>query len=415
MITDLNELIKLCKDELHDREYHAHHASILTSEWEAVSQWSRKCGIHHFDRNSAFAYCDEVIGSHIITDGMSVSQKKRLRAVRMLLSYQETGDFEFRSTRVEYVFTENTGDRIQKYLRHEEEKGRSESTIRCKESALYRFNKYLVEKGLDFSDLGIDELEEYFSSTCNGSLSLRHNNANHLRQLFHYLYDMGITEKDHAVFVLKDRYRSHCKLPTTYSEEEIARIIDAVDRSSAVGRRDYLVLLLVSEYGWRAGDVTSFRFNQIDWNRNVISFNQHKTDIPVEFPLLASVGNAIIDYLKHGRPESDAPEVIVAHGGGKKGKPLSSPTMHSIVSRYMGEANITHWKEKKHGPHSLRHSLATNMLKNNVSMTVISTVLGHQRTETTKVYLKVDIEGLAACALPIPLVTSSLYEGVMDK
>ena len=94
---------------------------------------------------------------------------------------------------------------------------------------------------------------------------------------------------------------------------------------------------------------------------------------------------------------------------------LSSPTMHSIVSRYMGEANITHWKEKKHGPHSLRHSLATNMLKNNVSMTVISTVLGHQRTETTKVYLKVDIEGLAACALPIPLVTSSLYEGVMDK
>ena len=141
MITDLNELIRLCKDELHDREYHAHHASILTSEWEAVSQWSRKCGIHHFDRNSAFAYCDEVIGSHIITDGMSFSQKKRLRAVRMLLSYQETGDFEFRSPRVEYVFTENTGDRIQKYLRHEEEKGRSESTIRCKKSALYRFNR----------------------------------------------------------------------------------------------------------------------------------------------------------------------------------------------------------------------------------------------------------------------------------
>ena len=159
MITDLNELIRLCKDELHDREYHAHHASILTSEWEAVSQWFQKCGIHLFDRSSAFAYCDEVIGSHIITDGMSFSQKKRLRAVRMLLSYQETGDFEFRSPRVEYVFTENTGDRIQKYLRHEEEKGRSESTIRCKKSALYRFNKYLVEKELDFSDLGIQMMD----------------------------------------------------------------------------------------------------------------------------------------------------------------------------------------------------------------------------------------------------------------
>ena len=409
MITDLTELIQLCKDELHDREYHAHHASVLTSEWNAISGWFAEHEIQEFNRETAFSYCDEMIGSHIITGEMSGKQKKRLRAIRMLLSYQETGDFEFRTPSLEYIFHGDTGEIILRYLQHEKDRGRSEATIRCKWAALCQFNRYLTEAGLGFDNLGVDEIEKYFALTCRECLSLRHNNANHLRQLFHYLYEFGITKKNHALFVLKDQYRNQCKVPTTYSEEEISRIIAAIDRSSPVGKRNYLVLLLAAEYGWRAGDIISFKFNQIDWKKNTISFEQNKTDVPVEFPLLASVGNAIIDYLKYGRPDSEAPEVIVAAKGCTRGLPLTSPTIHSIVSRYMRAANITHWQEKKHGPHSLRHSLATNLLKKNISMPVISTVLGHQRTETTKIYLKVDIDSLGKCALPIPPLSSLLY------
>ena len=211
---------------------------------------------------------------------------------------------------------------------------------------------------------------------------------------------------------MKDQYRDQCKIPTTYTEDEISRVLSAVERSSAIGKRDYLILLLAAEYGWRSGDIVSFRFSQIDWDSNRISFRQDKTDVPVEYPLLSSVGNAIIDYLKHGRPKSDAPEVIVSAGVGKHGTPLKPPTIHSIVCRYMREAGISHWKEKKHGPHSLRHSLASNMLKNNVSMPVIGTVLGHQRTETTKIYLKVDIGKLALCPLPMPALATSHYKEV---
>lgn len=409
MITDLTELIQLCKDELHDREYNADHASVLASEWDAISHWFEDKEIHVFNRETAFSYCDEMIGSHIITDGMSGKQKKRLRAIRMLLSYQETGDFEFRTPRVEYTFPGDTGEIILRYLQHEKNRGRAESTVSCKRSTLCRFNRYLLEEGIGFAGLGVDEIEKYFALSCGESLSLRHNSANHLRQLFHYLYESGITEKDHALFVLKDQYGNRCKVPTTYSEEEISRIIAAVDRSSPVGKRDYLVLLLAAEYGWRAGDIINFKFDQIDWKKNTISFEQSKTDVPVEFPLLASVGNAIIDYLKYGRPDSEAPEVIVAAKGTTRGLPLSAPTIHSIVSRYMRAAHITHWKERRHGPHSLRHSLATNLLKKNVSMPVISTVLGHQRTETTKIYIKVDVDSLSKCALPIPALSSHLY------
>lgn len=76
MITNLKELIRLCKDEVHDREYHAHHANALTSEWDAVSQWFDDNGIHEFNRDNAFEYCDEVIGSHIIVKGMTKKRKR---------------------------------------------------------------------------------------------------------------------------------------------------------------------------------------------------------------------------------------------------------------------------------------------------------------------------------------------------
>lgn len=168
--------------------------------------------------------------------------------------------------------------------------------------------------------------------------------------------------------------------------------------------------MLAAEYGLRSSDIVNFRFDQIDWDRNILSIRQHKTDIPVEYPLLPPIGNAIIDYLKNGRPKTDATEVIVAAESMKKGKKLTEPTIHSIVSKYMHRANIKNWEHKKHGAHSLRHSLAANMLKKNISMPVISTVLGHQNIASTKVYLSVDTNKLKQCPLPIPDLHTDHYK-----
>lgn len=411
MITDLKQLINECKQELYDREYRAHNAAILVNEWDAVAAWFKERGNATFSTELGYQYCDDIIGSHIIVDGLTSKQKKRLRAVRMLISYHKDGDFEFRTPRIERIFEGETGILINRFLHHEREIGRSERTIECREIYLYPFNLHLIGKGMDFNVLSIDLLEEYFKSMGYES-SNRHNSANHLRQLFHFLYENGYTTTDNAIYVLKDQYRMRNKLPTTYTEEEISKTLAAVDRSSAIGKRDYLILLLASEYGWRTGDIVNFKFSQIDWDRNVISFDQEKTDIPVEFPLLSSVGNAIIDYLKYGRPKSNAPEIIVSAEKCKHGSPLKPPTIHSVVSRYLREADIPNWKEKRHGAHSLRHSLASNMLKKNISLPIISTVLGHQRTETTKIYLKIDTDKLSMCPLKMPPLRTVYYKGV---
>src|SRR5699024_973167 len=95
MITDIQQLINACEQELHDREYHAHHADFITNEWKGISQWCQKKNYTEFSQDIGFQYCDEMIGAHIITKGMTHKQKLQLRAARMLVSYQKDGDFEF--------------------------------------------------------------------------------------------------------------------------------------------------------------------------------------------------------------------------------------------------------------------------------------------------------------------------------
>ena len=409
MVTNFKKLVVLCEDKLIDREYASMHYWKIKTEWDRLNQWMEEHQYTDFSESIGFAYCDEVFGDHILTEKISIKDQIRLRAVRMLTSYQKDGDFEFRTPRVERIFSGDIGETIELYLLYTRNVlSLSNKTIKNKEHYLYEFYVFLNERGLSLDDLNVDIVEGFFVSM-GYSLASRHNSGSTLRIFLRYAYDNGLTEKDSSVFVLADNYKKHCKIPTTYEESEISSMIASVERSSAIGKRDYLILLLAAEYGWRTKDIVNFRFNHIDWDKNVIHFNQSKTNIPVEYPLLSSVGNAIIDYLKHGRPKTDAAEIIVAADTAKKGQPLSPPTVHSIVSKYMGKANIKNWKGKKHGAHSLRHSLATNMLKKNVSIPVISTVMGHQSTETTKAYLSIDIEKLRQCPLHMPELHSAHF------
>ncbi|MCM3363963.1 tyrosine-type recombinase/integrase [Niallia sp. Sow4_A1] len=406
---DFKKLVSLCQDELISREYGGMHYLKIKTEWDRLQQWMKEHQHTDFSESIGFAYCDEVFGDHILTKIVNKKDRVRLRAVRMLISYQKDGDFEFRTPRVERIFDGEIGKIIESYLSYASNVLHlSDETIRNKKQYLYEFHMFLNGRSLVLEELNVDIVENFFKSM-DYSPASRHNSGSTLRIFLRHAYDNGLTKKDCSIFVLADNYKKHCKIPTTYEEQEISSVIASVERSSSIGKRDYLILLLAAEYGWRTKDIVSFRFTQIDWDNNVISFNQSKTDIPVEYPLLSSVGNAIIDYLKHGRPKTNAEEIIVAADTVKKGQPLSPPTVHSIVSKYMGKANIKNWKAKKHGAHSLRHSLATNMLKRNVSMPVISTVMGHQNTETTKIYLAVDVKKLKQCPLPMPELHSAHF------
>ncbi len=409
MVKDFETLVALCDEELRHREYLGSYYARILSYWDKLRLWLKEQEITEFSEKVGNRYLEDVYGTYLLPVKSTVKIREGFRAIRMLISYQKTGEFEFRCPSVEYTFYGSIGRLASDYLDYcRLELSNAQKTLDNKRLYLYDFSKYMDDAGLSFCDLSIVVMEDFFRFK-GYTLASRHNGANIIRRFLQRAYDEGKSEKDCSVYVLKDNYREDRKLPTTYEEQEIRDMIASVERASAIGKRDYLVLLLATEYGWRAKDITRFCFSQIDWDKNVIHFDQHKTDVPVEFPLLSSVGNAIIDYLRFGRPKSEANEIIVSHLGSNRGEALSSPTIHSIVTKYLRRAGIRDWSKKKHGPHAMRHSLATNLLKKNVALPIISTVMGHQRTETTNVYISVDYDKLKACALPMPQLRSSLY------
>ena len=116
MITNVKQLITECMLELQDRQYRKDYTEKIISYWNDLSAWMQVQSIQIFNEDVANRYCDTMIGTHLIVPDMALQDKHRLRSVRMLVSYQKHGEFEFRSPRVEYKFEGNVGVLILEFL-----------------------------------------------------------------------------------------------------------------------------------------------------------------------------------------------------------------------------------------------------------------------------------------------------------
>ena len=407
--TDIVQLISLCKVELDAREYGIDYKTRISRAWNSLVEWMADWRIPDFIESVGNEFCDAKIGTHVSTKDLKKSQRVYLRATRMLISYQKEGCIEDRAPRVEHIYSGTQGKWITQYLDYlQDTKQLRPASILSAENYLYMFYVFMRDNCYDVVRVNFNLIEQFHQSQSYAPAS-RHHSSSAIRQYLRYLCDQGLTSKDYSIYVARDNFRRASEIPTTYTEEEIRRTLASVDRASAIGKRDYLILLLAAEYGWRNSDISKFALGQINWDKNTIYLAQSKTDVPVEFPLLSSVGNAIINYLKNARPDSDADEVILSVKPSRKTKPLSGQAISVIVAQHLENAAIKDWHSKKHGTHSFRHSLASNMLKNDVMLPVISSVLGHSSSESTKVYLKVDTGKLRMCALPMPTVHSPYY------
>lgn len=345
--------------------------------------------IDEFSPEIGNTFLDEKVGTHLPGKDLVKSQRVCVRAVRMLISLQTKGCIEEHSPTTEHIFTGALGKLILRYLDYMANVlKRKESTVSNAEYHLFLFYSFLVSHGYDISDLSFDIIENFHSEQ-GYSLPTLHNSAGIIRRFLRFLYESGISEQDYTIYVVPDNYRiREGKLPSAYSQEEIRTVLSCVDRSSVIGKRDYLILILAAEYGWRNGDIRHFRLDQIDWDRNEIRFCQDKTGNPIAFPLLSAVGNAIIDYLKNGRRLTDALEVILSVKPSRKSKTLSVSVVSSVAAKYFGKSGLSALNARHKGTHAFRHSLASNMLGREVPLPVISGVLGHSSTETTKNLLK---------------------------
>jgi len=337
-------------------------------------------------------------------------QKERVRHVDILSGFQERGvlppaHYKYR----QIVFEGELGVPFNAFIAAERitKKGSSITRYRERIEHLYRYmqEESVSVKGLDtpFMLRFINRLSKQRSVVDKNNIMMT------VRIFIRYLCSQELLSNNNSeqwMSVLPLRQVHQPKIPSVYSREEVEALIGAIDRGSPQGKRDYAMILLASRYGIRISDIIGLRFCNLDWASNRIVLFQQKTGKKAVFPLSEEVGSAIIDYLQYSRPKIDLPYIfITAHAPYKE---LTSNGMGIAIKDYFRTAgvNFTH---KKHGPHSLRHSLASNLLKSNVALPVISEILGHSNTETAMEYLRIDMNLLRQCALEVPFVPSSFY------
>lgn len=188
-------------------------------------------------------------------------------------------------------------------------------------------------------------------------------------------------------------------LPRYLPSADVEQIIDACESSTPIGRRDRAIILLLARLGLRGGDIAGLKLNDIDWLEASIRFSG-KGHREVRLPLPQEVGDAILEYLKNGRPAVSDDHVFI-----RAKAPLrrldSGSTVSRIVARAIRRAGVD---APSYGAHVLRHSAATAMLRQGVSLNGIAAVLRHRSIETTVHYAKVDLVLLKEIAQPWPEV-----------
>jgi site-specific recombinase XerD len=218
-----------------------------------------------------------------------------------------------------------------------------------------------------------------------------------LRSFLRFARYRGDIEKDLAACIPAVANWKQSILPRALPPDQVEQALNSVNRKTAIGRRDYAILLILARMGLRAGEIRTLTLKDLDWQEGLITV-RGKAGRFSQLPLPRDVGSAIADYLRHGRPTASSRCVFLrakAPAGGFQGQ----CGIGSIVRHTLERAGID---SPRKGAHQSRHALACKMLKQGASLSEIGELLRHRSPQTTAIYAKVDLESLAALALSWP-------------
>ena len=219
-----------------------------------------------------------------------------------------------------------------------------------------------------------------------------------LRSFLRFLWHAGDTDRDLAAAIPPLRRWRLVDVPKYLPAAEVAHLLASVDRTSASGRRNYAILLLLARLGLRAGEVVRLELQDLDWRAGELTV-RGKGSVHARLPLPREVGAALVTYLRTDRPTCATRRVFVCLKAPHRG--LGHPaTVSTLVHCALNRAGLT---PPTTGAHLLRHSLATDLLRHGASLGDIGEVLRHQQLQTTEIYAKVDVDRLRTLAQPWPI------------
>ena len=324
-----------------------------------------------------------------------------MKPIQNLLEFIEKGTvtFQMRSKIPEFQCPEAFKEEYSLYQDEYGERHYAKATIISHNLILHKFLYFLDKNNLDSSEeIASLHLAEFLSRYKKAKPKYLATILSNLRSYLSFLYQNKFICQDMTIHLPKVRIMRNAFIPYSWKTEDVKKLLKAVDRGDPKGKRDYAILLLIVHLGLRVSDIRALKLSNLNWSRKKITLNMQKSKQPLELPLLEDIGWAVIDYLKNGRPETKCDRVFVRHRAPYDAVG-ENESFHRELHRYMIKAGLEMPVDVHCGMHSLRSTLARNMLEAKTPLPVISGVLGHQNVNTTSIYLKIDINGLRKCAL----------------
>ena len=204
-----------------------------------------------------------------------------------------------------------------------------------------------------------------------------------------YLYRERILPNDLSSAVEPPQTYRLDKIPRSITWEEVRRLLEAIDRRTPTGRRDYAIVLLLVTYGLRAREVAALTLDDIDWRNDRLRVPERKAGHSTAYPLSPIVGQAIVDYLQNGRPQTADRHVFFRVVAPQQ--PITEAAVSSRAAHYLQKIGIT---VPRAGSHTLRHTCVQRLVDAEFDLKVIGDYVGHRSTASTEIYTKVAIETL---------------------
>lgn len=397
----LIELIHELEQEMLRLGYSNHYMKFFRRRWQQLLQFAKERGEVFYSEQLGIDFVEKHFKIFEKEDNQKLSENgvRELRVVRMI------GDFQlhrtiFRRYSNHKKILENPSfivlrNQFQSYCKV---KGYSKTTTYQHIHKSVQFMDYLTSQHIaDCKEINLSLIHAYIKTLAGHAHTTIGHEICCLRTFLRFLLEIGEIQTDFAAKIPMIQLRKQTRIPSVWAKDELQKLIAAIDRGSPLGKRDYAIILLACCLGIRGSDIKNLKKEDFHWEEKKLIFIQSKTKVPLSLPLTPEIGWAVIDYLKYGRPNIDSPYLFVRHlapfGPFAEGGSLSE-----LIKRYMHRAHLPKLN-KKRGLHSLRHTMASQLLEKDTPLSTIANLLGHLDINSTAVYLKVGIQKLKECAL----------------
>ena len=399
----LTELLHDLEHEMLRLGYTKKSMNFYRSRWQMLLQFAQKRGEIYYSERLGIDFIEECF--HILEKNFNKNlfqaETQELRIIRVI------GDFQLHHTilrqhyKYKSILTEPYFIGISsQFMLYCKNKGYAKCTTDYRVKQSERFMYYLSAQNImDCKTINLTLIHNYLKTLAGYTDKTIEQNISALRIFLRYIFEQAKVDTDFATKIPMVRVNKQTTIPSVWTEAELKTLIATIDRGSPKGKRDYAIILLACRLGIRCTDIKKLKREHFHWGEKQLVFIQSKTKVPISLPLTPDVGWAIIDYLKYGRPKIDNPYIFIRHRA-PFGPFAEDNHLHTLIKRYMEQAHLP-ILNKKRGMHSLRHTMASILLEKDTPLTTISNILGHVDTESTAVYLKVNIKKLKECALEL--------------